>query len=150
MPSPRAWWEGSWGVGRVPQVQPPAEFPPAIPALPCGCLDSWSQECRGLLVGEVNWKQENMAFLSSRPGLGKQLRGCLFPSPAPQGKRGGGMVILPCSLLGLPPYQAPSLLEATVGYLNYITAAAIRMRCSPLIYCLYLSLSPLFEGRGPA
>lgn len=103
MPSPRAWWEGPWGVGRVPQVQPPAEFPPAIPALPCGCLDSWSQECRGLLVGEVNWKQENMAFLSRRPGLGKQLRGCLFPSPAPQGKGVGAWLSCPALFWGSPP-----------------------------------------------
>lgn len=150
MPSPGAWWEGTWGVGRVPQVQPPAEFPPAIPALPCGCLDSWSQECRGLLVGEVNWKQENMAFLSSRPGLGKQLRGCLFPSPAPQGKGVGAWLSCPALFWVFPPHQAPSLLVATVGYLNYMTAAAIRMRSSPLIYCFYLSLSPLFEGSGPA
>lgn len=64
-------------------------------------------------MGEVNWKQENMAFLSSRPGLGKPPRGCLSPSPTPQGRGVGGMALPPWSLWA-SPHEAPSL-SADIG-----------------------------------
>ena len=39
---------------------------------PVAVLTPGLKNAEGCWWGEVNWKQENMAFLSSRPGPGKQ------------------------------------------------------------------------------
>lgn len=83
---------------------------PALPALPCGCLDSWSQECRGLLgVGVGGELIGNRKTWHSFPaGLGlESSEGLPFALACPAGEKrrgaSGGIVILLWSLLGLPP-----------------------------------------------
>ena len=91
----RAWLEGSWGVcegpgGRSPFHPRPSHHQSRPPQLsPVAVLTPGLKNAEGCWWGEVNWKQENMAFLSRRPGLGKQRRVAFLPLPSCRGEGWG-------------------------------------------------------------
>ena len=92
----RAWLERSWGVcegpgrGGSPFHPRPSHHQSRPPHLsPVAVLTPGLKNAEGCWWGEVNWKQENMAFLSRRPGLGKQRRVAFLPLPSCRGEGWG-------------------------------------------------------------